>query len=296
MGLYLVQQRPIGYTAGGSAKTNSFQRRMACLSHQAYERSFPSINLEMGDTMDIHEINGIPVVASEEALKGNSPLIIVIHGMSTTAETLRAGWPDDSNDGLSRIYWRLPVLREGRESIVERRNKDIFNDLFWPVVNESRQELTRLIQTLGHPSVGLFGFSIGGLISLWGGLDNQEVKACVSVGGVPHLDYLLHFYPDYDWLSEDVLQKRNAVNLHNHIQKFTGTSTHIMHGLVDDQADWSWMRPFSQALTQLSPVDHVETTYPHVRHRLIGDNEREAAELVDLRQRATEWFLAKLRV
>lgn len=246
--------------------------------------------------MDITQIDGIPVLASEETLKSTDPLVIVIHGMSTTAETLSAGWPDDNpEDGLSRIYWRLPVLREGRESIIERRNRDVFNDLFWPVVNDSRIELTRLIAALARPSIGLFGFSIGGLISLWGALDNPEVKACVSVGGVPYLDYLLHFYTDYDWSSEDVLKRRREIDLRNQVPNFAQKSTLILHGLADDQAQWSWMQPFSRALASLSPSDHVECIYPHVRHRLTGaDSGEENAELTQLRRQATQWLRAKL--
>jgi len=245
--------------------------------------------------MDINEIDGIPVLASSEAVHSSNPLVIVIHGMSTTADTLRQGWADDKADGLARIYWRLPVLREGREAVAARRDGDVFNDLFWPVVNESRQELRRLIAALNRPKVGLFGFSIGGLISLWGGIDNPEVQACVAVGGVPHLDYLLNFYPDYEWTDSKVLEKRTAIDLRNRSKALATTPTLILHGLADDQAQWSWMQPFSQAMTKASPAQHSERTYPHVRHRLTGAaDEQESAELADLRTEATQWLIAKL--
>ncbi|QSO49413.1 alpha/beta hydrolase family protein [Alicyclobacillus mengziensis] len=245
--------------------------------------------------MDIFHIDNIPILAAEEALNSTDPLVIVIHGMSTTAETLRLGWPDDKQDGLARIYWRIPVLREGQENVLSRRNHDLFNDLFWPVVDESRRELTRLIAALGRPSVGLFGFSIGGLISLWGNSDNEQVRASVSVGGVPHLNYLLNFYPDYGWMTKEVIEKKALVDLRNHMETIALKPTLILHGLADDQAQWSWMEPFSQALVKASPSLHTVQTYPHVRHRLTGaDNELEARELVSLREHATRWLREQL--
>lgn len=245
--------------------------------------------------MDIHELAGIPVLARSGVQTSDKPIVIVIHGMSTTAETLRAGWPDPTEDGLDRIYWRLPVLREGREAVLARREEDLFRRLFWPVVDESRRELTRLIGALGARDIGLFGFSIGGLISLWGGLDNPQVKGCVAVGGVPYLEYLPVYYPEYDWAANDVQVARQAIDLRTRVRDLSAIPTLILHGLSDDQADWEWMRPFAEALSGAAPDDHTAQTYPLVRHRLTGaDGPEEEAQLVSLRQTATDWLAARL--
>lgn len=245
--------------------------------------------------MDIHDLAGIPVLAKSDVHTSDKPVVIVIHGMSTTAEMLRAGWPDQTEDGFDRIYWRLPILREGRESVLARRQEDLFRRLFWPVVEESRRELTRLIEALGSREVGLFGFSIGGLISLWGGLDNPQVKGCVAVGGVPYLEYLPVYYPEYDWAANDVQVARLAIDLRSRLRDMIAVPTLILHGLSDDQADWEWMRPFAEALTKAGADDHTAQTYPQVRHRLTGsEGLEEEAQLVSLRQTATDWLAARL--
>lgn len=245
--------------------------------------------------MDRHEIGGIPILARQADLESSQPVVIVIHGMSTTAETMRAGWPDTTSDGITRVYWRLPILREERTVVIARQQEDIFRSLFWPVVEEARRELTQLIAALRREAVGLFGFSIGGLISLWGALDNPEVKASVAVGGVPYLEYLLHYFPNYDWQSPDVKERRLAVDLSHHVVALAQRPTLVLHGLADDQAKWEWMQPFSDALLQQTGTRHARHVYSHVVHRLVADGHtQEETDLNALRRTATEWLTAHL--
>lgn len=245
----------------------------------------------------LSEIAGVPVMADADALDGLTPAVIVIHGMSTTAAMMRTGWPDDAKDRLRRIYWQLPVLRGGRDEVLRRRQSDLFRDLFWPVVREARAELGLLVQAVHERTrqpVGLFGFSIGGLISLWGAVDNPPVRAAVAVGGVPHLDYLLHFYPEYDWTQPDVLTHRASVDLTTQPDVLRDKATLILHGLADDQAQWTWMQSFAQTLAAVRPDAHEYETFAHVQHRLQGQTPEEEAELVALRTRASRFLEERL--
>ncbi|MCY0874949.1 MAG: prolyl oligopeptidase family serine peptidase [Firmicutes bacterium] len=244
---------------------------------------------------DVLEVNGIPVLASKADLETGHPVVIVIHGMSTTAETLRTGWPDHQRDGLTRVYWRLPVLRQERDTVIARQKEDVFRSLFWPVVHEARQELTQLIASLGRTKVGLFGFSIGGLISLWGALDNPQVAASVAVGGVPYLDYLLNYFPDYDWEAPDVKACREAIDLRSYVSTLAQKPTLVLHGLADEQAKWEWMKHFSDALLLHPQSRHDRRLYDHVQHRLTGASDvREEADLANLRETATNFFIQHL--
>ncbi|MCY0870335.1 MAG: prolyl oligopeptidase family serine peptidase [Firmicutes bacterium] len=249
----------------------------------------------------LSQIDGIPVVARTDALDGRAPAIIVIHGMNTTAASMRAGWPDDEQADeqfhLCRIYWQVPILRGGREDLARRRQGDLFRELFWPVVSTARAELERLVNAVHERTrrpVGLFGFSIGGLISLWGAVDNRPVHAAVAVGGVPHLDYLLHFYPDYDWNQEDVVAQRASVDLTAHPDALKDKATLILHGLADDQARWDWMESFARAMAARNPGDHEYETFANVQHRLQGQTPQEEAELVALRARASRFLAERL--
>lgn len=224
------------------------------------------------------------------------PVVIVIHGMSTTAESMQAGWSDETSDedGFDRVYWRLPVLREGRACVMARRDEDLFRNLFYAVVSTSRSELRTLVSAFAPRPVALLGFSIGGLISLWGAADNAEVRAAVAIGGVPHLEYLLHYFPDYDFTQVDVVEMRQGVNLSQQRAALRQKPTLILHGEQDEQALIHWMLPFAQALHADCPTLHSYITYPNVQHRLTGESAEEEVDLVALRVTATAWLKSHL--
>ena len=244
----------------------------------------------MGDMTSIH---GIPVRSEERVLSGSSPVVIVIHGMSTTPEILEEGWPP-VDDGLGRIYWHLPVLREGREASRLRREHDPFRDLFWPVVAEGRAELRRLMGHLGTRPVGLFGFSIGGFLRLLGAADQRRVRAAVSVGGVPNLEYLLESYPDYEWGAPDVVASRNEVNLQDAPDRLVDVPTLILHGAEDDVAEWRWLRPLAEKLSEERPESHPYEILPHLRHRITGLSDAEEEDWRKACAVANRFLLAHL--
>lgn len=220
-------------------------------------------------------------------------VVIVIHGMSTTVETLKAGYPVPEDGSLTKVYWRLPILREGTESLQRRRHADVFRQLFARVVDESRTELKDLIRSLGKRPVGLFGFSIGSLIALWGAAENPEVGALVTVGGVPDLDYLQHYYPDYPWSDPAIQTQRQSYAVSGQIGRLASVPTLIMHGESDDVAKWEWMQAFAEALMAASPASQVQK-FAHTRHRLSGETPAEQRDLDNLRDMADRWFVDHL--
>lgn len=241
------------------------------------------------------EIAGIPVLMAADTKRGSGVPVIVAHGMSTTAEMMRDGWPAVDNR-LLPLYWRLPVLREGREAVQARRQRDLFRELFLPVVEESRRELDVLVSALRGDQarpIGLMGFSIGGLIALTGAADHpEEVGAVVAIGGVAHLEYLQSYFPQYDWEAADVRVARRRVDLTARTGDLSGVATLILHGDLDDQARWEWMGPFAKSLAALErgqrgPL-HQVTRFPHVRHRLTSPDASpdEARDLAELRRLA----------
>lgn len=221
-------------------------------------------------------------------------VIIVIHGMSTTVETLRQGYPATPESGLTKLYWRLPVLREGADSVRRRRSDDAFDQLFTPVVDESRAELTHLLTQFEGP-VGLFGFSIGGLIALLGALDNTQVGAVVTMGGVPGLNYLQHYLPDYNWADETVKARLQSYNLLPRAQDLAAIPILLCHGEQDEVARWEWMGPFADALTMVNPASQVKH-FAHLHHRLAGHSREELVDLEQLRSLADDWFRHHLPV
>lgn len=243
---------------------------------------------------DLTQIAGIPVLARPSVLRADLPVVIVIHGMSTTPEMLRLGWPE-GDDGLARVYWRLPILREGREAVQARRQRDLFRGLFAPVVTEARAELGRLVAAFAPRPVGLFGFSIGGLVSLWGAADQAAVRAAVAVGGVPSLEYLLEFFPDYDWLEPDVLAERRRHDLGLSLDRLAGKATLILHGDLDDTARFTLIADVAERLGRTGRGRHLVQRFPHVRHRLVADGPEEEADLARLRAAATAFLQAELR-
>jgi alpha-beta hydrolase superfamily lysophospholipase len=216
-------------------------------------------------------------------------VIVVIHGMSTTVDTLRTGYPATPESRLTKLYWRLPVLRDGAESIRQRRAQDPFYRLFSAVIDESRAELSSLLAQLNGP-VGLFGFSIGSLIALFGALDNPQAAAVATMGGVPSLDYLQHYLPDYDWTNDAVKNRLNSYDLVPVAGRFAHTPVLLCHGELDDVAHWEWMAPFAQRLLAVSPLSRVEK-FAHLQHRLAGQTPDEQSELAALRALADDWFL-----
>ena len=250
--------------------------------------------------MQAYALNGIPVLAQPEAIEGQGPVVIVIHGMSTTPEQLVEGWPPVS-DGLGRVYWRLPVLREGRDAVRARREDDLFRALFWPVVAEGRAELRRLVGQFAGRPVGLFGFSIGGFLSLLGAADDRRVGAAVAVGGVADLEYLLTYAPDYpDWQAPDVVACRREASLSQAPERLLAVPTLILHGEADDVAQWRWMEPVARRLAEADADRHPVRTFPHIRHRLVpeageaGEAREEAAELATLRTLAADFLRVHL--
>lgn len=247
--------------------------------------------------MPVHkdmEIGGVPVLARSEAVgPSGRPVVVVVHGMRTTAETLKTGWPD-VDDGLDRVYWRLPVLREGVEAMGRRRDSDPFRDLFAPVVSQSRAELAALIQALGPRPIGLFGFSIGGLVALWGAADLAAVRAVVSVGAVPSLEYLVGFFPDYDWEAADVAAERARHDLSRQLELLAPKATCILHGEADTGASWSLMAETASRLQAMDPERHPYELFPHVQHRLTGETPEEEESLGRLRERASSFLRAEL--
>lgn len=234
-------------------------------------------------------VGRIPVLCEARDLDATGPVVIVIHGMSTTPETLREGWPT-ADDGLSRIYWRLPVLREGPEACRLRREHDRFRDLFWPVVAEGRAELRELVALFAPRPVGLFGFSIGGLISLLGAADQRDVRAACAACAVPNLEYLLEFYPDYDWEAPDVRASRSEVNLARSPERLAQVPTLILHGMSDDVAAWRWMQPVAEGLSLTAPALHPYETFPEMQHRLVAQSEAEERDLARVRVVASDFF------
>lgn len=220
-------------------------------------------------------------------------VVIVIHGMATTVETLKMGYPAPPDGTITKVYWRLPILRESAEAVRIRRDDDVFGELFAPIIEAARVELKDLIRELDRPSVGLFGFSIGSLIALWGAVENPAVKAVVAVGGVPSLQYLTHYYPTYPWAHPDVEARLTRLDVAAARGRLSETSTLICHGEADDVARWEWMRNFADDLVRDS--NHAEVArFPHVRHRLTSDDPAEARELIALRERADAWFVNHL--
>lgn len=238
-------------------------------------------------------MNRIPVRCEGGALTGSGPVVIVIHGMSTTPEILEEGWPPQ-DDGLARIYWRLPVLRDGRDASRRRREHDLFRDLFWPVVAEGRGELYRLVEALSPRPVGLFGFSIGGFLSLLGAADHRSVRGCVTVGGVPSLEYLLQYEPGYDWEAPDVVASRKEVNLAASPGRLVDVPTLILHGLSDDIAEWRHLEPLARRLAETRPELHPYRTFPAMRHRLVGQDADEERDLTVVRDLASGFLRERL--
>jgi pimeloyl-ACP methyl ester carboxylesterase len=193
-------------------------------------------------------LNGVPVVARPGALALVGPVVIVIHGMSTSPETLRAGWPE-ADDGLERVYWRLPILRDGRRAVLKRRERDLARALFVPLVDEGREALGHLVRALGARPIGLFGFSIGGLLALWGAIDHAAVVA----GGVPSLDYLKAYFPDYDWGSTDVAQALGRLDVGRELERLHVKATRILHGRADAQARWTFIADLADQRFLLDP-------------------------------------------
>lgn len=236
-------------------------------------------------------VAGIPVLARPGVMERRGPAVVVLHGMSTTPEMMQAGWPDgEAADGFERVYWRLPVLREGGEALRRRRDDDLFLALFSPVWSEVRAELGKLLDALGDRPLGLFGFSIGGFLALWGALDHPQVRAAVSVGGVPNFDYLTTYYPDYAWDRESVAALRAASDLLTRVGDLARTPTLILHGLPDDVARWEWMRPLAEALAAQSQERHPHQALPDLRHRLAPQSPEEARDVAEVRRAANAWF------
>ncbi len=227
-------------------------------------------------------------------LKDAQRVVIVIHGMSTTVESLQKGYPNVDTT-LTKVYWHLPVLRAGKAELQERRSRDVFRDLFGAVIDKSRHELTQLVRSLGDRPVGIFGFSIGSLVALWGALDNPSVRAVVTVGGVPSLDYLQHYYETYPWSQPEVQAKLETYDVTEHAHRFNGVPVLVCHGGEDAVAQWAWMKPFADALVRYSPASRV-CQFPHMRHRLLGEDDLENQELETLRQMADTWFRQHLAV
>lgn len=226
------------------------------------------------------------------ALDKAERVVVVIHGMSTTVETLKQGYPA-TNDGITKVYWRLPVLREGADALKRRRDGDVLRDLFAPVVSESRSELKGLLADLGDKPVGLFGFSIGSLVALWGAVDNPGVRAVVTVGGVPNLGYLQHYYPTDDWDDVSVTDMLAQFDVCQRVGALSKVAILIMHGEADEVARWEWMQPLADALSRQS--SHVQVQkFSHVRHRLWGEDPEEIQQLSHLRKLADRWYLKYL--
>ena len=238
-------------------------------------------------------IAGIPVLAQPGVLTSGRPLVVVLHGMSTTPEMMQAGWPDDGprpSLSFDRVYWRLPVLREGGEALRRRRDDDLFLGLFAEVWSAVRGELPQLLNALGDRPIGLFGFSIGAFLALWGALDHERVKAVVSVGGVPNFDYLTSYYPEYPWEGQRVAGVRAESNLLTRVDGLAGTPTLILHGASDDVARWEWMRPLAEALGAQDAGRHPHRVLPHLHHRLVPQSPEEALDVTEVQQAADAWF------
>lgn len=237
-------------------------------------------------------VAGVPILARPGVVEQEGrPLVVVLHGMSTTPEMMQAGWPDDgSRHEFDRLYWRLPVLREGGDALRRRRGDDLFLGLFSAVWSEVRAELGRLLDALGDRPIGLFGFSIGGFLALWGALDHPRVRAAVAVGGVPNFDYLTTYYPNYDWGREQVAAVRAGSDLLTRLGGLASTPTLILHGIQDDVARWEWMRPLAEALGTRDPERHPHQVLPHLRHRLAPQSPEEARDVAEVQQAAGAWF------
>jgi len=244
----------------------------------------------MAESMTALQVGSIPVLGRPGVLDSKRPLVIVLHGMSTTPETLAEGWPPTDSDGFDRLYWRLPVLREGREAVRARRDRDLFLELFAAVWSEVRAELSTLLASIGDRPVGLFGFSIGTFLSLWGAVDHPNLRAVAGVGGVPNFDYLLAYYPDYPWDQEAVAAVRRASNLLARLDAVSAVPSLILHGEHDDVARWEWMAPLAEALATRDASAHPYQVYPHLRHRLVPEGPDEARDVADVRQVTAAWF------
>lgn len=216
-------------------------------------------------------------------------LVIVIHGMSTTVSTLRTAYPAPLDGSITKLYWHLPILRQGVEAVRERRNADVFRRLFASVIDESRAELSEIMVELGNRPMGLFGFSIGGLLALWGAIDHSQVRAVVTIAGVPSLNYLPHYYPEYPWLDAVIQQQLASYDLVSQTQRLARLPVLVCHGDADEVAQWPWMQPFVEQLQQTNHQLEVHK-FPHVQHRLLGDAPAESRELRLLLQSADDWF------
>lgn len=233
------------------------------------------------------------VVVQGPALDRAERIVIVIHGMSTTIDTLQAGYPAPNDGSLTKIYWRLPILRDGLEARHARGEKDVFLTLFAPVVDESRSELKNLLHGLGERPVGLFGFSIGSLIAFWGAVDNPNVLALATVGGVADLDYLEHYYPDYPWADPAIAARRQSYAVSQHMDRLASIPSLIMHGDADNVAHWEWVKDFAEGLITASPSSRIQK-FSHLKHRLQGETSEEQQDLADLRALADRWFVDHL--
>ncbi len=217
-------------------------------------------------------------------------VVIVIHGMSSTALALKAGYPAPPNGSITKPYWHLPILRDGLPTVQERRREDVFRQLFAPVIDQARQELTAIIERMEDRPVGLFGFSIGGLIALWGALDNSRVTALVTVGGVSSLNYLPYYYPDYPWSDAAIQRQLTTYDVLPHAARLHDAALLICHGQRDDVAQWRWMQPLADQLQHSQSLARVQQ-FSHLQHRLWAQEPNEERDLQALREMADAWFV-----
>lgn len=244
---------------------------------------------------------GIPALIRHVPDGSLKRAVFLVHGMRGSAPWLAARLPLDDCPDLVRVYVALPWLREpGRDKLRQIGRADPVRRIYAAVVADGVRELGEAIAAvLGRPDVradalGLYGFSIGGLVALLGALREPRAAAVVVTATVPNLDYLRDVLPDYDWSQPGLSAVTEPLDALRRAADFFPRALLVQHGTADTLAHPRHMRSFAQAVRPSygeRPEQFRCTLYDGVKHDLReADSPTGLRELARLRGDVSGWF------
>ncbi|MGC1305605.1 MAG: prolyl oligopeptidase family serine peptidase [Phormidesmis sp.] len=278
-------------------------------------------------------IAGVPLLLrSPDDRDRHAPLILFWHGFgSPNGEVdIAEAFPLEPVEAW-KAYLGLPLFGQrsvGDEDLMRRQMEDYVLNLLLPVVEQAVQELPQVVAGLrshceldSHSTLGLFGFSAGGIAALLALAESDlPLQAVVLVGVTKDLSAAVRTYEKFTQSSYEML-KEQYPKLKSNYQwsessraaevrlDFIAHSKRIVrreplpailfaHGVQDEAFDLEDAKTLHDAVrTQYQRVDHAEKvsfrTFQHLKHAIdlaSNSSPEQQADLAEMETVVTDWF------
>lgn len=284
-------------------------------------------------SLETLDLAGVPLLLRPPANRErHTPLVLFWHGFGSPKgeADLAEAFPLEHVEAW-KAYLGLPLFGQrsvGVEELMRRQMEDYVLQLLLPVVEQAVQELPKVVEGLrshcdldSNTSLGLFGFSAGGLAALLTLVESHlPIQAVVLASVTKDLSAAVATYerftqssyqmlkeqypglkPEYEWSSESEAA-RNRLDFVAHskeiVQREPLPALLFVHGAQDEAFNLGDVKILHDALkTQYQQLAHPERlslkVFQHLRHAIdVASNSspEQQADIVEMERVVADWF------